>query len=48
MAMNAARQALRLTALEGLSPAQTLRRANTALMLNEEHPFITAIHGILD
>jgi PAS domain S-box-containing protein len=48
VAMNAARQALRLTALEGLSPAQTLRRANTALMLNEEHPFITAIHGILD
>ncbi len=48
VAMNAARQALRLTALEGMSPAQTLRRANTALMLNEEHPFITAIHGILD
>jgi PAS domain S-box-containing protein len=48
VAMNAARQALRLSALEGLSPARTLRRANTALMLNEEHPLITAIHGILD
>jgi PAS domain S-box-containing protein len=48
VAMSAARQALRLSALEGLSPEQTLRRANTALMLNEEHPFITAIHGILD
>lgn len=48
VAMNAARQALRISATEGLSPAQTLRRANIALMLNAEHPFITAIHGILD
>lgn len=48
VAMNAARQALRLSALEGLSPARTLRRANIALMLNEEHPLITAIHGVLD
>jgi PAS domain S-box-containing protein len=48
VAMNAARQALRLSALQGLSPAQTLRSANTALMLSEDHPFITAICGILD
>jgi PAS domain S-box-containing protein len=48
IAMNEARQALRLSALEGLSPAQTLRRANAALMLNAGHPFITAIYGVID
>jgi PAS domain S-box-containing protein len=48
VAMNEARQALRLSALEGLSPAQTLRRANGALMLNEGHSIITAIYGIVD
>jgi PAS domain S-box-containing protein len=48
VAMNEARQALRLSALEGLSPAQTLRRANVALMLNDEHPMITAIYGVID
>lgn len=48
VAMNEARQALRLSALEGLSPAQTLRRANAALMLDEEPPMITAIYGVID
>lgn len=48
VAMNEARQALRLSALEGLSPAETLRRANAALMINEDHPMITAIYGIVD
>lgn len=48
IAMNEARHALRLSALEGMTPAQTLRRANAALMLNEEHPIITAIFGIID
>jgi PAS domain S-box-containing protein len=48
VAMNEARHALRLSALEGLTPAQTLRRANAALMLNEEHPIITAIFGVID
>jgi PAS domain S-box-containing protein len=48
VAMNEARQALRLSALEGLTPAQTLRRANAALMLNEEHPIITAVFGVID
>ncbi|MFY9720055.1 MAG: SpoIIE family protein phosphatase, partial [Candidatus Cybelea sp.] len=48
VAMNEARQALRLSALEGLSPAQTLRRANAALMLDPEHPLITAIYGVID
>jgi anti-sigma regulatory factor (Ser/Thr protein kinase) len=48
VAMNEARHALRLSALEGMSPAQTLRRANSALMLNEEHPMITAVFGVID
>ena len=48
VAMNEARQALRISALEGLSPAQTLRRANAALMLDPEHPLITAIYGVID
>jgi PAS domain S-box-containing protein len=48
IAMNEARHALRLSALEGMTPAQTLRRANAALMLNDEHPIITAIFGIID
>ena len=48
VAMNEARQALRLSALEGLSPAETLRRANAALMINDDHPMITAIYGIVD
>jgi PAS domain S-box-containing protein len=48
IAMNEARHALRLSALEGLTPAQTLRRANAALMLNEEHPIITAVFGVID
>jgi PAS domain S-box-containing protein len=48
IAMNEARHALRLSALEGLTPAQTLRRANAALMLNEEHPIITAVFGVVD
>jgi PAS domain S-box-containing protein len=48
IAMNEARQALRLSALEGLSSAQTLRRANAALMLSEGHPIITAIYGVID
>ncbi len=48
VAMNEARQALRLSALERLSPAQTLRRANAALMLDPEHPLITAIYGVID
>jgi PAS domain S-box-containing protein len=48
VAMNEARQALRLSALEGLSPAETLRRANAALMINDGHPMITAIYGIVD
>jgi PAS domain S-box-containing protein len=48
VAMNEARQALRLSALEGLSPAETLRRANAALMMNDDHPMITAIYGIID
>ncbi len=43
VAMNEARQALRLSALEGMTPAQTLHRANAALMLNDERPIITAI-----
>lgn len=48
VAMNEARQALRLSALSGLSPAETLRRANAALMINEDYPMITAIYGIVD
>ena len=48
VAMNEARQALRLSALEGLSPAETLRRANAALMINDDHPMITAIYGVVD
>jgi PAS domain S-box-containing protein len=48
VAMSEARQALRLSALEGKSPAQTLGRANAALMLNEDHPIITAIFGVID
>ena len=48
VAMNEARHALRLSALEGLTPAQTLRRANAALMLNDEHPIITAVFGVID
>jgi PAS domain S-box-containing protein len=48
VAMNEARQALRLSALEGLSPAETLRRANAALMINEDPPMITAIYGVVD
>jgi PAS domain S-box-containing protein len=48
VAMNEARHALRLSALEGLTPARTLRRANAALMLNEDHPIITAVFGIID
>ncbi len=48
VAMNEARQALRLSALEGLTPAQTLRRANAALMLGDERPMITAVFGVID
>lgn len=48
VAMNEARQALRLSALEGLSPAETLRRANCALMINDDYPMITAIYGVVD
>jgi PAS domain S-box-containing protein len=48
VAMNEARQALRLSALEGMSPAQTIQRANAALMLNDEHPIITAAFGVID
>jgi serine phosphatase RsbU (regulator of sigma subunit)/anti-sigma regulatory factor (Ser/Thr protein kinase) len=48
IAMNEARHALRLSALEGMTPSQTLQRANAALMLNEEHPIITAIFGVID
>lgn len=48
VAMNEARQALRLSALEGLSPEQTLRRTNSALMLDENHPMITAVFGVID
>jgi PAS domain S-box-containing protein len=48
VAMNEARHALRLSALEGMTPAQTLRRANAALMLDEEHPIITAVFGVID
>ena len=48
VAMNEARQALRLSALEGMPPAQTMQRANSALMLNEEHPIITAVFGVID
>jgi PAS domain S-box-containing protein len=48
VAMNEARQALRLSALEGMPPAQTMQRANAALMLNEEHPIITAVFGVID
>ena len=48
IAMNEARHALRLSAVEGLTPAQTLARTNAALMLDEEHPIITAIFGVID
>jgi PAS domain S-box-containing protein len=48
VAMNEARHALRLSALEGMTPAQTLLRANAALMFNEDHPIITAVFGIVD
>jgi PAS domain S-box-containing protein len=48
VAMNEARQALRLSALEGMPPAQTIARANASLMLNEEHPIITAVFGVID
>jgi len=48
VAMNEARQALRLSALEGAPPAQTLRRANAALMLDRERPMITAVFGVID
>ncbi|HYL27908.1 MAG TPA: SpoIIE family protein phosphatase, partial [Candidatus Nitrosotalea sp.] len=48
VAMNEARQALRLSALEGMTPAQTLRRTNAALMLNGQHPIITAVFGVID
>lgn len=48
VAMNEARQALRLCALERMPPAQTIARANAALMLNEEHPIITAAFGVID
>ncbi len=48
VAMNEARQALRLSALEGLTPAETLRRANCALMINDDRPMITAIYGVVD
>jgi PAS domain S-box-containing protein len=48
IAMNEARQALRLSALEGLTPSQTLQRANAALMLNDDHPIITAVFGVID
>ena len=48
VAMNEARQALRLSALEGMTPAQTLRRTNAAMMLNDQHPIITALFGVID
>lgn len=48
VAMNETRQALRLSALEGRSPAQTLRRANAVHMLNDDHPIITAVFGVID
>jgi PAS domain S-box-containing protein len=48
VAMNEARQALRLSALEGMTPAQTLRRTNAALMFGEQHPIITAVFGVID
>jgi PAS domain S-box-containing protein len=48
VAMNEARQALRLTALEGMPPAQIMQRANVALMLSDERPIITAVYGVID
>lgn len=48
VAMNEARQSLRLSAIEGMPPAQTIARANASLMLNEEHPIITAVFGVID
>ncbi len=48
VAMNEARQALRLSALDGMPPAQTMQRANNALMLNEDRPIITAVFGVID
>ncbi|HTX03677.1 MAG TPA: SpoIIE family protein phosphatase, partial [Candidatus Acidoferrales bacterium] len=48
VAMSEARQALRLSALEGLPPSEVLRRANAATILNDKSPIITAIFGIID
>jgi serine phosphatase RsbU (regulator of sigma subunit)/anti-sigma regulatory factor (Ser/Thr protein kinase) len=48
VAMSEARQALRLSALEGLPPSEVLRRANAAIALNQKTPIITAVFGIID
>ncbi|MBV8530399.1 MAG: SpoIIE family protein phosphatase [Candidatus Eremiobacteraeota bacterium] len=48
VAMNEARQALRLSALERMAPAQAMMRTNAALMLDDEHQIITAVFGIID
>ena len=48
VAMSEARQALRLGAIEGLSPSELLRRVNSTLSLNENQPIITAIFGVID
>jgi PAS domain S-box-containing protein len=48
VAMSEARQALRVSALEGLPPSEVLRRANSAVSLNDKAPIITAIFGTID
>ncbi|MBV8601992.1 MAG: SpoIIE family protein phosphatase [Candidatus Eremiobacteraeota bacterium] len=52
VAMSEARQALRISALEGLSPADVIARANNVALAtaigNADLPMITAIFGVLD
>ncbi|MBV8151121.1 MAG: SpoIIE family protein phosphatase [Candidatus Eremiobacteraeota bacterium] len=48
VAMSEARQALRLSAVQGLSPAEVLRRTNAMLLLDERETMITAVFGIID
>ena len=48
VATSEARQALRLSALQGTSPAETIARANAVITLDERHPIITAIFGFVD
>jgi PAS domain S-box-containing protein len=48
VAMSEARQSLRLSALEGFSPAETIARTNAVIAMNGHQPIITAIFGFVD